>query len=258
MRTLRLDPTRLARRGIYMPQTIANRTTEEFRLIKRAALRRAAQAREDGNANANLVMVTSAKEGEGKTFVSLNLALSLAVEDAASVVLIDADTAKSSVSRHLGLPETDGLMELLEDPSAPAEQVMLATSVERLSVIPAGRPHRLGVELLASRRMGTILREIAERDPNRMVVLDAPPLLAATEPSALAAQVGQVLFVVETDRTSRAAVQESLGMLAVCPQVGLVLNKARFNFGGVRFGTYYSDYYASMRRRERSRQRAGG
>ena len=145
---------------MFTPGSNVNRTTEEFRLIKRALLERIDKARAEGAANANLVMVTSTREGEGKTFVALNLAFSLAAERDHSVILIDADPAKSSVAQFLQLRVERGLIDLLQDDTLEPEDVVLATSIEGLSILPAGHHHALGAELFASDRMGALLRAV--------------------------------------------------------------------------------------------------
>ena len=252
---LQIDPAVLARAGIFTPDSTVNRTTEEFRLIKRAVLERAGQARVDGAANAHLVMVTSTREGEGKTFVALNLAFSLAAEKDRSVILIDADPAKASVARYLGLQADPGLTDLLRDDQADAADAVRATSIHGLSVVAPGDHDPLAAELFASDRMGALLQGFCRAAPDSIVILDAPPVLATSEPSSLARHVDQTIVVVEADRTSRAAITEALNLIAICPHIGMVLNKARFRFGTVRFGAYYKSYYKPGKRSAAARGR---
>jgi protein-tyrosine kinase len=245
---LTIDSARLAKTGIFTPDSTVNRTTEEFRLIKRAILERAGKAQADGVANANLVMVTSTREGEGKTFVALNLAFGIAAEKDRSVILIDADPAKSSIARYLGIEAAHGLIDLLRDERASSSDALLATSIEGLSVVPSGQRDHLGAELFASDRMGALLQMFCRNSPDSIVIIDAPPVLATSEPSSLARHVDQTILVIEADRTSRAAINEALNLIAICPHIGLVLNKARFRFGAVRFGAYYKTYYKPGKR----------
>jgi receptor protein-tyrosine kinase len=238
---------------MFTPGSTVNRTTEEFRLIKRAILERADKARAEGVANANLVMVTSTREGEGKTFVALNLAFSLAAEQDRSVVLIDADPAKSSIAHLLHVEVEHGLIDLLQDDTVEPDDVVLPTSIAGLSLLPAGHRHALGAELFASERMGALLRALCVARPHGIVILDAPPVLATSEPSALARHVDQTVLVVEADKTSRAALIEALNLIGICPHIGLVLNKARFRFGAVRFGAYYKSYYKPGKRHSAAR-----
>jgi protein-tyrosine kinase len=248
-----IDARRLARAGMFTPGTTVNRTTEEFRLIKRVVLERADKARADGIANANLIMVTSTREGEGKTFVALNLAFSLAAEQGRLVILVDADPAKSSIAQFLQVPAEHGLIDLLQDDRLQPEDAVLPTSITGLSILPAGRRHALGAELFASDRMGALLQALCVATPHAILILDAPPVLATSEPSALARHVDQTVLVVEADKTSRAAIIEALNLIGICPHIGLVLNKARFRFGAVRFGAYYKSYYKPGKRHSAAR-----
>ena len=243
-----IDPRRLSRAGMFTPGSTVNRTTEEFRLIKRAVLERSDRARAEAVANANLVMVTSTREGEGKTFVALNLAFSLAAEQGRSVILVDADPAKSSIAHFLQIRVEHGLIDLLQDDGLQPDDVVLPTSIPSLSILPAGPRHALGSELFASDRMGALLHALCLAMPHGIILLDAPPVLATSEPSALARHVDQTVLVVEADKTSRAAIIEALNLIGLCPHIGLVLNKARFRFGAVRFGAYYKSYYKPGRR----------
>lgn len=250
---IEIDTRLLARAAIFTPESTVNRTMEEFRLIKRAVVERAEKAQGEGAANANLVMVTSTREGEGKTFVALNLAFSLAADPDRSVILIDADPAKSSIAHLLGLEVEHGLTDLLQDGAVTFEEVVLPTSVTGLSIVPAGQHYDLAAELFASERMGALLQSLARAAPQPIVILDAPPVLATSEASALARHVDQAVLVIEADKTSRAAIGEALNLVAMCPHIGLVLNKARFRFGAVRFGAYYKKYYRAGRRRSDGR-----
>jgi receptor protein-tyrosine kinase len=248
MPRLEIDPAALARSGLFTPDSTINRTTEELRLIKHAVLERARKARADGVSNANLVMITSTREGEGKTFIALNLAFSLAAEQDRSVMLIDADPAKSSVSEYLGFEAERGLTDLLREGGEHLTDVARPTSIEGLSIVASGERDPLGTELFASDRMGALLQAFCRASPDSIVILDAPPVLATSEPSSLARHVDQTVLVVEADRTSRAAITEALNLIAICPHIGLVLNKARFRFGAIRFGAYYKSYYRPGRR----------
>ena len=251
---IEIDSRLLARAAIFTPESTVNRTMEEFRLIKRAVLERADKTQAEGAANANLVMVTSTREGEGKTFVALNLAFSLAADPDRSVILIDADPAKASIAHLLALDVEHGLTDLLQDGAVvDLEDVVLPTSVAGLSIVPAGHHHALAAELFASDRMGTLLHTLGRIAPHAIVILDAPPVLATSEASALARHVDQAVLVIEADKTSRAAIGEALTLIAICPHIGLLLNKARFRFGAVRFGAYYKKYYRPGSRRSASR-----
>lgn len=240
-----IDLARLRSAGIFAPDSENTRTTEEFRLIKRAVLLNAANRKAEGSGNGNLVMVTSSREGEGKTFVCLNMALSIAAERDSTVLLVDADLSKPSVLARLGLTADKGLVNVLEDPSIDLADVLIRTDVPGLTILPAGPLSPLSTELLTSDRMRQLMAEVSQRYMDRIVLLDAPPVLATSEAAALALHVGQIVFVVEADKTSGSAIREALQLVATCPHVGFVLNKAQYQFGTARFGAYYKSYRKS-------------
>lgn len=253
-RQVSIDLEKLRSAGGFTPNGIFTRITEEFRMIKRSVLLNMAKRRDEGSINSNLVMVTSSRVGEGKTFVAINLAMSLAAERDKSILLIDADLSNPSILQRLGISAERGLIDVLEDASIDLAEVLLRTNVESLTVLPAGHPHPLSTELLASVRMEQFISEIAQRYSDRIIVLDAPPVLATSEPATLAMHVGQIVFVVEAAKTSQMAVKESLSLISICPDIGFVLNKAPFQFGMTRFGSYYKSYSKSYYRSKKKRK----
>ena len=174
----------------------------------------------------NLIMVTSALPGEGKSFTSINLAMSIAAELDHTVMLVDADVARPSVLRMLGLPAGPGLLDLLEG-KAEMSGVLLKTNVDKLTILPSGTPHPRATELLASDAMRLLLDDMAKRYPDRIIIFDSPPLLLTTESRVLATQMGQVVMVVQADKTLQADVQHALSTIESCPVKMMVLNKAR-------------------------------
>ncbi|MCE3607675.1 XrtA-associated tyrosine autokinase [Massilia sp. P8910] len=215
--------------GIGLVTAAGGRTTlvEDFRIIKRPLLKRAFAARGPGDKPGNLIMVTSSLPGEGKTFCSINLAMSIAMELDHTVLLIDADVARPSVLRTLGLPAHRGLMDLLLDDKLDLADVMLRTNVNTLSILPAGSNNPRATELLASQAMSTFVNEIANRYPDRIVIFDSPPLLLTSEAHVLASHMGQIALVVEAEGTTQHAVKESLRQLEGCSNVNLIYNKTR-------------------------------
>jgi receptor protein-tyrosine kinase len=213
---------------------------EEFRLVKRPLLLNASQKGPNAIRHGNMIMVASSRPGEGKTFCAVSLALSIASERDLTVLLIDADVAKPDVPRVLGFEADKGLVDVAADPSLSVTDVMLKTNLENLSIIPAGRQHPHATELLASERMGRIVDELSERYSNRIIVIDSPPVLMSSIAGVLALHVGQALFVIEADRTSQTAVDQSLALIKACKNISLLLNKSRA-LGTERFGAY--NYY---------------
>ena len=254
--TIKLNRQRLNRAGVYSPALEANRTTEEIRLVKQAALQRAADAAAAGLPTASLMMITSTREGEGKSFIAANLALSIAAEEGRSVVLIDADPSRSAVASIFGMTRQRGLLDAISDDRLQPSDILIGTDVDGLYIIPAGHHHALSAEHFASERASLFLKRLMSECPGAYLIFDAPPVLATTEASALARQVAQILYVIEAERVGRAEVAEALDLISMCPNIGFVLNKVRFQFGSVRFGNYYR-YYHRARRRSRGAATVG-
>lgn len=222
-----LDFGQLQRNGILTPAVQDSKMLQELRVIKRPLIQYALGKSGTRVPNGNLVMVTSAMAGEGKTFVAVNLAMSLAREVDCTVLLVDADVVSPSVPGVLGIEPAKGLMDLLTGSAAAFSDVHLRTNVERLTLLLAGTPHAGAAEHLASAAMARLLAEIAGRYSDRIVVFDSPPLLATTESRVLATYMGQVVLVVEAERTTHGIVESALSTVASCPSVVTVLNKAR-------------------------------
>ena len=239
-RSVQMDLEALAAAGFVTPEAQRSRIADEFRVIKRPIIRHAREpvgARAD---RANLVMVTSAIPSEGKSFVALNLAMSIALEIDSTVLLVDADVANPSLMQLTHLPASKGLLDLLTSPDVKLPDVLLRTNVEKLSLLPSGTAHRRATEMLASETMAELLEEMASRYHDRIIVFDSPPLLATTEARALASHMGQIIMVVEADRTTQALVKHALETVDSCPVVMMVLNKApRSDVGGY-YGYAYS------------------
>lgn len=216
---------------------------EEFRLIKRPLLLNAFEKGPNAIRNGNVIMVASSRSGEGKTFMAVNLAMSIASERDLTVLLIDADVAKPDIPNVLGFEADLGLVDLIADDQIDVSDVIVRTNIENLSVMPAGRPHHLATELLASERMGDLVSELSLRYPERVVIMDSPPALLSSVAGVLALNVGQTLFVVEAERTSQTAVDSAIGLVSACKNINLLLNKSRPLGGGERFGSYQSSYY---------------
>ncbi len=241
-RKVEIDLDLLAKNGFVTSASLRTRIAEEFRIIKRPLIVNASNPRASEAARRNLIMVTSALPGEGKTFTAINLAMSMAAELDHTVMLVDADVRRPSVLNMLGLPPAPGLMEVVKS-SMELPDVILKTNVDRLSVLPSGIPHDQATELLASDGMQRLLDEIATRYADRIVIFDSPPLLLTTESRVLASRMGQIVFVVRADETPQADVESALATVEGC-SVFLVLNSARAGvLPGMRQGDGYGYGY---------------
>jgi exopolysaccharide/PEP-CTERM locus tyrosine autokinase len=236
----RIDREALRRQGMIVPDGAVTALLEEFRIVKRQILQSAREARHDGiGAAAQRVLVCSPLPGEGKTFTATNLALAIAAEKDSEVLLVDADFAKPSVLSVLGLPGGKGLMDALADPTIRVEDCVIGTDVPGLFVLPAGSQTNSDSEFLTSNRTGQVLDRLTQGAPNRMVIFDSPPALAASPAAELARHVAQALLVVRADSTGQSAIEDALSLLANCPEIRLLLNAANFSPSGRRFGSYY-------------------
>ncbi len=214
--------------GFLTPSIPRSAIAEEYRTIKRPLLTNIAGHSAVPIKNANLIMVTSALQGDGKTFSSINLALSIAMEQDKTVLFVDADTAKAEAGRVLGVPPgSPGLIDVLENKGIGVGDVILPTNVEKLRILPAGNVHAHSNELLASDSMRRLMLELSERYPDRVVVFDSPPLLLTTEAGVLANLMGQIVFVVGAETTPQNAVTQAMEHIGQDKTVGLLLNRAR-------------------------------
>ncbi len=217
----------LAKDGFIDHNNAKSQLAEEFRIIKRPLVNNVQGSGVNGITRSNLILICSSLPGEGKTFVSINLALSIANERDKSVLLIDADVEKPSVSAQLGIKQSKGLIEYLEDDKVTFSDIYLKTDLPNLSVIPAGKRHKYSTELLSSQRMYLFAEEVSRRYKDRIVIFDSPPLLVATQAQVLAELVGQVVLVIAAEETPQSVVNESISKLSNCDVVMTLLNKTR-------------------------------
>jgi protein-tyrosine kinase len=237
-----VDAVSLERAGMVDWSRTRTRISEEFRLVQRQIIRSAfGPGAEPGFSN--LLLVTSARPGEGKSFMSTNLAGSIARQGDHHVLLVDADSKRDSICYSLGLAQARGLLDLAANPKLDPSPLIVKTPIERLSILPVGRERERSAELFSTKEMTRLIQSLGRRYADRLLILDAPPCLSTSDPAVLAQVVGQILFVVEADRTQRDEIEASLDLIQACPTITMVLNKqqisSRYTFGA------YSSYYSS-------------
>lgn len=237
--TLNIDIERLQEKGFVALTDRRTLINEEYRSIKRKLLNNAFGPIAKTIRHSNLILVSSSKPNEGKTFTAVNLALSIALEQDKTVLLVDSDVLKPSVSKTLEIGENVGLIEYLLGEQADVRDIMYRTNVENLRVIPAGLPHHLSNELLSSDKMMKLIEEFATRYPDRIVVFDAPPLLGVNETAIMAEQCGQGVIVVEEHKSKVADVKKAVDLLPQEMAVGFVLNKVTTDTENQGYGYYY-------------------
>lgn len=239
-KSVNIDLERLTALGMVVPQSERSQISEEYRLIKRPLIQNADNKGATVVAHPNLIMVTSSLPGEGKTFSSINLAMSIAVEKDKTVLLVDADVARPSLVKVLGIDSEKGLIDYLLGEVSSLSEVLHRTNIPNLSIISAGKRHTDSTELLASDNMKYLLEELARRYPDRIIIFDSPPLLATSEASVLANQMGQIVAVVEAGSTSQEVLKEALDLINPEMIIGLILNKSSQKFGTDYYGPYHS------------------
>jgi receptor protein-tyrosine kinase len=223
--------------GSLVTEVTDPKVYEQFRRLKRPLLQCAFGPL--ATPGTQTIMITSPLQGAGKTFVSSNLAYALALEKDRNVLLIDTDNANPTLTRQMGLIGRPGLYDLISDTALTLEQVVCQTDIPGLWILPAGKTAPDSLELLNSHRCQEIFHQLAERDPNGIIILDAPPLLITNEAPAVTVLAGQFLLVVESGVTPKSSVTRALGLLDAKKPIGLVLNKAR---GHNELGSYYPTY----------------
>lgn len=240
---LHLNIENLKQRGFLVDPNERSQLHEEFRFVKRRILKTAFGPLNDTLEHSNLILVTSSRTNEGKTYNSINLALSIAMEQDKTVLLIDADVLKPSICKELGVEAEVGLVDYLLGQTDDLQGIIYNTNIPNLRIIPAGARHHLTSELLASGKMVEMTKELASRYSDRVILFDAPPLLGINETQALTSLVGQQILVVEENKTQLSSLENAISLLNKDRAIGLVLNKTvqHRNLYG-QYGYQYVEY----------------
>ena len=233
-----LNFTELNRKGFLTPDILDESLREEYRVIRRPLLNNARGKSAVPIPHGNLIVVTSSMPGEGKTYNSLNLAISFAMEQDIRVLLIDGDVIKPSLTKTIGLSDVPGLTDLLSGKTNDLTDILYKTNMPKLTVIPAGNRYAHDTELLSSDRMKKLTEELAERYPDRMVLFDAPPILATSHARVMVQYAGQIVLVVEAGKTLEHSIKDSISHIASEKVVGVILNKGRGANGTSYYGSY--------------------
>lgn len=260
-RVVNIDTARLAALGCITPDAPRSHISDQYRVIKRPLLD---NARGKGAAfleSGNCIMVTSSLPGEGKSFTALNLAISMAMEMDHTVMLVDADVAKPSLMKMLGLPPSPGLLDLLVDETLEMSKVLLRTNLGRLTILPSGSPRDSATELLASSSMTHLVEDMGKRYKDRIIIFDSPPLLLTTESRVLATHMGQIVMVVQAEKTLQSQVKHALATIESCPIKLMLLNQARTggtDAYGYGYGYGYGHGYGYGEKEAKSAEAGGG
>jgi len=182
------------------------------------------------------ILITSTVPQEGKTTVTVNLAMSIAQEFHKRVIVIDADLRSPSVYP-LQFAKRKGLSDYLSSETQ-IEEILKSFDGEKFIVIPAGSPSSRAAELIASHKMKTLLKTLRDMDEETFILIDSPPILAASEPLMLSEWVDGAILVVMADQATRGVIKKAFR--AINPQkiIGIV-----FNNKNLKASKSYSDYY---------------
>jgi receptor protein-tyrosine kinase len=224
-KSVRLDLAGLTEAGFVTPNAPRAAIADQYRVIKRPLIANATGKGASVVQHGNRIMVTSAMPGEGKSFTAINLAMSIAMELDYTVLLVDADVSRPSIMKTLGLPPGPGLLDLLTNKQMEMSDTLLRTNIDKLSLLPSGTPHPRATELLASDAMTDLIEEMGHRYPDRIIIFDSPPLLLTTESRVLATHMGQIVVVVQAEKTLQSQVRHALTTIESCPIKLMVLNQ---------------------------------
>ena len=228
--------------GMVTPSLSDSRQAEEYRQIKRPLMMNISGRGASITERGNVIMVTSALAGEGKTYTTINLAMSIATERDHSVLIVDCDVIKHSLSSLFGLDQRPGLIDVLDGSVSSVRDVVVNTDVASLKILPAGHTHNYSTELLSSDGMGHVMDELASRYHDRIIIFDSPPLLMTSQSVVLASHAGQIIVVVEEGVTPQNAVLDAISKLDPHKAIGTVLNKRSRLSPGEHYGGYYGSY----------------
>lgn len=230
-----------------------SRLSEELNVIHHQVLRTLRKAEPVEGHCHRAVLVTSARPGEGKSFTALNLAASIAAGGLQPAVLVDADGKRGSLSDLLGVADAPGLRLLATAPQARPAALPLRSAQAGLSVLPYGCAGPDATTAPPGTVLARAIHRLAQALPDHLFVIDSPPCLATSDPSSLAAMAGQVLMVVQAERTQRAEVESALDQVEACPVLQLLLNRTRLTsgdgFGSQGYDTQHAYAYAPGPRR---------
>jgi len=192
--------------------------TEAYRVLRTQIMQRTQ------GSGSNMIMVTSALPGEGKTLTAINLAFTFARQFQQTVLLVDGDLRKQSIHKYLGYDAGKGLMDYLSG-RASISELITWPGVEKITMISGGTPGRECAELLGSPRMKELVCDIKSRYPERYIIFDMPPILTGADALTFAPLVDQIIVVVGAGRTSMESVEKALQLMPKEKILGFVLNR---------------------------------
>jgi Mrp family chromosome partitioning ATPase len=227
--------------NVSTPHFDESRTREEFRSLKRHVMSRFAPQIDQTTSEPRTILITSASPREGKTTVTLGLAMSYMFERNWRVILIDADMRSPELSRRSNLSEEQGLLDYLDDDFLDLKDVIYSTNVEGVLIIPAGRARVNAPELISTERMTQLLHAIHADHDRTIVIIDSGSILSCSETISLAQHAAHILFVVSKGQTKKSDINEGIKLLhrqaggVDDSRVALILNRTEHGQSPVRY-----------------------
>lgn len=171
-----------------------------------------------------VVLVTSLYPGGGSSYTTMNLGAAIALDESRTSILVDCNIYEPSLHRILPVEPDYGLAEYLEDMSLEIKDVIYATGVRRLRLIPAGRRHQQGTELFTSMRMRRFLQELRTRYRDRHIILDAPSISENADARIISELCDFVLLVIPNGRVTAAQIEAGIASLDQEKLLGVIFN----------------------------------
>jgi len=214
-----VDPQKLIKNRI-IPDCHISDTSDQVKLLRTQILE---SMRAEGR---NTLLVTSANPREGKTLTAINLAISFSQQLDCTVLLVDTDLRKPSISSLFGLDAGMGLSDYLRG-KAEIPDLLINPGIPGLVILPGGKPLPNSSEFLGAPRMESLVEEMRERYPDRFIIFDSSPLLTSADPLTFSRFIDGILIVVESEKTTRDDFKRSLALLRDRPVIGTVFNKKK-------------------------------
>jgi len=174
----------------------------------------------------NSILISSPNPGEGKTVVSINLAVSMTQEVNRTTLLVDADLRKPFVHRYLGFEAEKGLGQYLLGEIDLAD-ALVNPGIDKLTILPGGSPLPSSTEYLGSPRMQSLVKELKERYEDRIIIFDTTSLLTRADPIVFSENIDGIVLIIEAEKTSTHDIERTLEILKDRPILGTLYNKSR-------------------------------
>jgi protein-tyrosine kinase len=193
-----------------------------------------------------VIMITSALPSEGKSLIASNLSIAIALGEDSHVLLVECDIRKPSLHGLFKYPPSKGVAEILQGRATVAE-CLIKTPIDKLSILPAAKEAPVNPsELLESRGMKSLIRELSERYSDRFLVIDTSPIQATVDPKILASQVDAIVMVARYRYTRESDFKMALENLPKDKVIGTVLNATdelpakKYSYNKYQYNKYYS------------------